>query len=44
MNPLNYRLVEKIKEFLDEDIGYGDITSETLIPKTQMGKGGKPFA
>ena len=35
MNPLNYRLVDQIKEFLDEDIGYGDITSETLIPENQ---------
>ncbi len=35
MNPLNYRLVDKLKEFLDEDIGYGDITSMTLIPENQ---------
>ncbi len=34
-----YRLVERIKEFLDEDIGYGDITSTTLIPQTQKAKG-----
>jgi nicotinate-nucleotide pyrophosphorylase (carboxylating) len=27
-------LVEKIKEFLNEDIGYGDITSENLIPES----------
>ncbi len=33
--PLEYRMKDKIKEFLDEDIGYGDITSETLIPATQ---------
>jgi nicotinate-nucleotide pyrophosphorylase (carboxylating) len=33
--PLEYRLIDKIKEFLDEDIGYGDITSEVLIPETQ---------
>ena len=33
--PLEYRIKEKIKEFLDEDIGYDDITSETLIPETQ---------
>lgn len=30
---------EKIKDFLDEDIGYGDITSETLIPEAQNAKG-----
>jgi nicotinate-nucleotide pyrophosphorylase (carboxylating) len=29
---------EKIKEFLDEDIGYGDITSETLISATQKAR------
>jgi nicotinate-nucleotide pyrophosphorylase (carboxylating) len=28
-----------IKKFLDEDIGYGDITSETLIPSSQQAKG-----
>jgi nicotinate-nucleotide pyrophosphorylase (carboxylating) len=39
MSPLEYRLVEKIKEFLDEDIGYGDITSETLIPESQEANG-----
>jgi nicotinate-nucleotide pyrophosphorylase (carboxylating) len=38
VKPLEYRLVERIKKFLDEDIGYGDITSETLIPDTQMAK------
>ena len=38
MEPLEYRLVERIKKFLDEDIGYGDITSETLIPESQMAK------
>ena len=31
--------MERIKEFLDEDIGYGDITSTTLIPETQQAKG-----
>lgn len=36
---LEYRLVERIKEFLDEDLGYGDITSDTLIPEGQMAKG-----
>lgn len=36
---LEYRLVERIKEFLDEDLGYGDITSDTLIPEAQMAKG-----
>ena len=35
MVPQEYRIEEKIKEFLDEDIGYGDITSETLIPENQ---------
>lgn len=34
-----YRLVNKISEFLDEDIGYGDITTETLIPQSQKAKG-----
>ncbi len=38
MEPLEYRLVERIKKFLDEDIGYGDITSETLIPDSQMAR------
>ncbi|MFH1179709.1 MAG: carboxylating nicotinate-nucleotide diphosphorylase [Candidatus Bathyarchaeota archaeon] len=38
MEPLEYRLIEKIKKYLDEDIGYGDITSETLIPDPQMAK------
>ncbi len=39
MTQLNYRLRDKIKEFLDEDLGYGDITSGTLIPEHQMAKG-----
>lgn len=39
VEPLEYRLVERIKEFLDEDIGYGDITSETLIPESQKATG-----
>jgi nicotinate-nucleotide pyrophosphorylase (carboxylating) len=39
MTQLNYRLRDKIKEFLDEDLGYGDITSGTLIPEDQMAKG-----
>jgi nicotinate-nucleotide pyrophosphorylase (carboxylating) len=39
VEPLEYRLVESLKEFLDEDIGYGDITSETLIPESQKAKG-----
>ncbi len=38
MEPLEYKLVEKIRQFLDEDIGYGDITSFTLIPRSQMAK------
>jgi nicotinate-nucleotide pyrophosphorylase (carboxylating) len=29
---------DKIREFLREDIGYGDITSNALIPEDQMGK------
>ena len=29
---------EKIKEFLREDLGYGDITSEALIPAGQMAR------
>ena len=36
MAQLEYRLRDKIKEFLDEDLGYGDITSQTLIPSDQM--------
>jgi nicotinate-nucleotide pyrophosphorylase (carboxylating) len=39
MNQLNYRLRDKIKEFLDEDLGYGDITSDTLIPEDQLARG-----
>lgn len=39
MTQLDYRLRDKIKEFLDEDLGYGDITSGTLIPEAQMAKG-----
>ena len=35
---LEYRMKDKIKEFLDEDIGYGDITSETLIPANQKAR------
>ena len=36
MAQLDYRLRDKLKEFLDEDLGYGDITSQTLIPDGQM--------
>ncbi len=36
MAQLDYRLRDKLKEFLDEDLGYGDITSQTLIPEDQM--------
>jgi nicotinate-nucleotide pyrophosphorylase (carboxylating) len=36
---LNYRLRDRIKEFLDEDLGYGDITAGTLIPADQIAKG-----
>ena len=39
MNQMDYRTRDRIKEFLDEDIGYGDITSSTLIPEEQMAKG-----
>jgi len=39
MNQMDYRTRDRIKEFLDEDIGYGDITSSTLIPEDQMAKG-----
>ncbi|MBD3171399.1 nicotinate-nucleotide diphosphorylase (carboxylating), partial [Candidatus Bathyarchaeota archaeon] len=39
LEPLEYHIIEKIKAFLNEDIGYGDITSETLIPPEQMAKG-----
>ncbi|MBT4321377.1 carboxylating nicotinate-nucleotide diphosphorylase [Candidatus Bathyarchaeota archaeon] len=36
---MEYRIRDRIKEFLDEDIGYGDITSSTLIPEEQTAKG-----
>jgi nicotinate-nucleotide pyrophosphorylase (carboxylating) len=36
---MDYRTRDRIKEFLDEDIGYGDITSSTLIPEDQMARG-----
>ena len=39
MDQLDYRLRDRIKEFLDEDIGYGDITSSTLISEDQMAVG-----
>ena len=39
MDQLDYRIRDRIKEFLDEDIGYGDITSTTLIPEDQMAVG-----
>lgn len=39
MNQMDYRTRDRIKEFLDEDIGYGDITSSTLIPEDQMARG-----
>jgi nicotinate-nucleotide pyrophosphorylase (carboxylating) len=39
MKQMDYRTRDRIKEFLDEDIGYGDITSSTLIPEDQMAKG-----
>ena len=39
MDQLDYRIRDRIKEFLDEDIGYGDLTSTTLIPEDQMAVG-----
>lgn len=39
MDHFEYRLVDRIKKFLDEDIGYGDITTNALIPETQIAKG-----
>ena len=38
-----YRLIERISEFLDEDIGYGDITIETFILKSQRAIGKLQF-
>ena len=43
MDQMNYRIRDRIKEFLDEDIGYGDLTSSTLIPEEQMAKGNLYF-
>jgi nicotinate-nucleotide pyrophosphorylase (carboxylating) len=39
LEPLDYKFIDKIKDFLNEDIGYGDITSDTLIPSMQLAKG-----
>ena len=39
MDQLDYRIRDRIKEFLNEDVGYGDITTSTLIPEEQMAKG-----
>lgn len=39
MEPQDYKFIDKIKDFLNEDIGYGDITSDTLIPSSQQAKG-----
>jgi nicotinate-nucleotide pyrophosphorylase (carboxylating) len=39
MNHFEHRLVDRIKKFLDEDIGYGDITTNALISETQKAKG-----
>lgn len=39
MDQMDYRTRDRIKKFLDEDIGYGDITSSALIPGDQMAKG-----
>jgi nicotinate-nucleotide pyrophosphorylase (carboxylating) len=38
MEPLEYRLIERVKNFLDEDLGYGDITSIALISETQKAR------
>ncbi len=38
MNPSKHLVSNKIKEFLKEDIGYGDITTQALIPVNQMAK------
>lgn len=43
MDQMDYRIRDRIKEFLDEDIGYGDLTSSTLIPEEQMAKGNLYF-
>ena len=38
MNRYRQLASDKIKEFLREDLGYGDVTSEALIPADQMAK------
>jgi len=38
MNRYRQLARDKIKEFLREDLGYGDVTSEALIPADQMAK------
>jgi nicotinate-nucleotide pyrophosphorylase (carboxylating) len=38
MNRYRQLARDKIKEFLREDIGYGDVTSDALIPADQMAK------
>jgi nicotinate-nucleotide pyrophosphorylase (carboxylating) len=38
MNRYRQLAKDKIKEFLSEDLGYGDVTSEALIPSDQMAK------
>ncbi len=38
MNTYRQLAKDKIKDFLREDLGYGDITSEALIPADQMAK------
>ena len=43
MDQMDYRIRDRIKEFLDEDIGYGDITSSTLISGEQMANGNLYF-
>jgi nicotinate-nucleotide pyrophosphorylase (carboxylating) len=43
MDQMDYRLRDRIKVFLNEDIGYGDITSSALIPAEQMAIGNLYF-
>ena len=38
MNEYKFIVRDKIKEFLQEDLGYGDITSESLISRDQEAK------
>ncbi len=43
MSQLFYRYKQRIMEYLDEDLGYGDITSVTLIPRSQKAQGSLYF-